>query len=84
MTRRTTTTTATASTRGKVDDGGPTRGERFGRVAKAERERERASEGAEGPEERERERKRGRSAAIGIINDRNRTKMRTGRVRRRR
>jgi len=26
----------------------------------------------------------GRSAAIGIINDRNRTKMRTGRVRRRR
>lgn len=41
MTRRTTTTTATASTREKVDDGRPTRGERFGRVAKAERERER-------------------------------------------
>lgn len=51
MTRRTTTTTATASTREKVDDGGPTRGERFGRVAKAERERGRR----ESPVERERE-----------------------------
>lgn len=77
MTRRTTTTTATASTREKVDDGRPTRGERFGRVAKAERERERGGEPSG-------ERERGRSAAIGIINDRNRTKMRTGRVRRRR
>lgn len=76
MTRRTTTTTATASTREKVDDGGPTRGERFGRVAKADREREGGEPGGE--------RERGRSAAIGIINDRNRTKMRTGRVRRRR
>lgn len=50
MTRRTTTTTATASTREKVDDGRPTRGERFGRVAKAERERGRR----ESPVERER------------------------------
>lgn len=44
------------------------------------RQRERERGGGEPSGERE----RGRSAAIGIINDRNRTKMRTGRVRRRR
>lgn len=44
------------------------------------RQTERERERGENPVERE----RGRSAAIGIINDRNRTKMRTGRVRRRR
>lgn len=38
----------------------------------------------EGGEKAKEENGGGRSAAIGIINDRNRTKMRTGRVRRRR
>jgi hypothetical protein len=38
----------------------------------------------EGEGEEEEEDGAGRSVAIGIINDRNRTKMRTGRVRRRR
>lgn len=41
-----------------------------------------AEEGCEG--RREKGKRGGRSAVIGIINDRNRTKMRTGRMRRRR